>query len=87
MSNHHCHAHNCHVRVPPKMFMCARHWRMLPREAQDDIWNNYVPGQERRKDPTNEYMKAAQRARAIVFQKETGVPIEVATNFTRTDNP
>lgn len=71
--NHTCHAHGCTKRVPPKMLMCLKHWRMVPKFAQDDIWRTYVPGQEVRKDPTNEYMKAQQRAIVFVLMRERGI--------------
>lgn len=56
MSTHTCHAQNCTVPVPPKMFMCKRHWFMLPKATRDAVWAVYVPGQEIRKDPTPEYL-------------------------------
>jgi hypothetical protein len=56
---HTCHAMDCDVAVPPRMFMCRRHWYMLPKPMRDAIWAAYVPGQERRKDPTDAYLNAA----------------------------
>jgi predicted SPOUT superfamily RNA methylase MTH1 len=38
------------------MFMCKRHWFMLPKAMRDRVWEHYVPGQEVRKDPTEEYL-------------------------------
>jgi hypothetical protein len=38
------------------MFMCKRHWFMLPKSTRDAIWDVYVPGQEVRKDPSDEYL-------------------------------
>jgi hypothetical protein len=35
--SHTCHAINCEVSVPPKMFMCLRHWRMVPRPLQREV--------------------------------------------------
>ncbi len=67
---HLCHAIGCKVSVPPKMLMCLKHWKLVPREAQNDIWKTYVPGQEIRKDPTTEYLKAQQRAMAFVLKAE-----------------
>lgn len=52
---HHCHAHGCTVEVPPIRLMCLRHWRMVPKPMQAKVWSLYVPGQEKRKDPTPEY--------------------------------
>lgn len=62
MSAHTCHARDCGTNVPPRLFMCARHWRMVPKAMQDAIWAAYVPGQERRMDPTPEYLDAAMAA-------------------------
>lgn len=52
------------------MLMCLKHWKMVPRVGQLDIWKTYVPGQEIRKDPTDEYLKAQQRAVAMVLKAE-----------------
>jgi hypothetical protein len=60
--SHLCHAIGCGTAVPPRMFMCARHWRTLPKEHKDAIWREYVPGQERRKDPTDAYREASMAA-------------------------
>jgi len=46
MSEHTCHARNCDVVVPRKMFMCRPHWYMLPRPMRVLVWYLYVPGQE-----------------------------------------
>lgn len=62
---HHCHAEFCDKLVAPRFFMCPRHWRRLqrvgPRLARA-ILDNYVPGQEARKDPTAAYIQAAKIA-------------------------
>jgi hypothetical protein len=59
---HKCHAPDCPVQVPPAMFACTHHWRILPKPLKNDIWANYVSGQEARKDPTPEYLRAAHAA-------------------------
>lgn len=59
---HHCHAHGCEAPVPPKMFMCAVHWRSLPKKLQDAIWREYRSGQERDKRPSLRYLAVQQRA-------------------------
>lgn len=43
--SHHCHATGCTVETKPEMFMCLRHWRLLPRRLQSKIWETYRPGQ------------------------------------------
>lgn len=58
---HTCHAEGCVVHVPPRLLMCARHWRMVPKRLRDALWAVYVPGQEDRKDPTGEYITVARQ--------------------------
>ena len=67
---HTCHATFCKTNVPPKMFMCKKHWYMVPPRLRSAIWAAYVPGQEIRKDPTREYLDVAQEAIAAVAAKE-----------------
>jgi hypothetical protein len=38
------------------MFMCKWNWFMLPKALRDRVWEQYDPGQEVRKDPTEEYL-------------------------------
>ena len=68
--NHHCHAAGCNVSVPPKLFMCRRHWYMLPKSTRDAVWAAYVPGQEIRKDPTAEYLEVTGLAIEWLAKKE-----------------
>lgn len=63
--SHQCHHPTCTLEVPPKMLACKRHWFALPKELQNAIWDNYVPGQEKRKDPTKEYLEVM--AKCIEF--------------------
>jgi hypothetical protein len=74
MSEHTCHALGCEKAVPPKLFMCRDHWFMIPKAERDALWAVYVPGQERRKDPTQEYVTVARRLQVLVADKE-GVPV------------
>lgn len=62
MTAHTCHHPSCDAPVPPRMFSCRGHWFALPKVLRDAIWAAYVPGQERRKDPSPEYLDAAQAA-------------------------
>jgi hypothetical protein len=77
---HTCHAAGCSASVPPKMLMCLRHWRMVPRDLQRAVWAAYVPGQEQRKDPTREYMVAHHLAVAAVASREGRVE-DIAENL------
>jgi hypothetical protein len=70
MPEHTCHATGCTRAVPPKMFMCRPHWYSLPKAMRDAIWAAYVPGQERRKDPTPEYIAVARNAIQYLEAKE-----------------
>ena len=67
---HVCHAEGCDVPIPPKLLMCLTHWRRVPKELQQAVWANYVPGQEIFKNPTPEYVQVARTAIAAVAEKE-----------------
>lgn len=67
---HTCHAFNCETSTPPKMFMCAQHWRMVPKPMQDAIWASYTPGQERHRNIKPEYFEATRAARVYVRDLE-----------------
>ncbi len=74
--NHTCHAHACEVPVPPRMLMCLRHWRMVPKKLQSAVWATYREGQEIDKDPSDAYMLAQRAAVWAVWVKEGGCKIE-----------
>lgn len=67
---HTCHAHGCAVAVPPKMFMCRKHWFTLPKGMRDAIWAEYVPGQEVTKTPSAAYLEVAQAATNWLREQE-----------------
>lgn len=41
---HACHAKDCAVNVPTNIFMCARHWRMVPKPLQRAIGDGWSMG-------------------------------------------
>jgi len=67
---HTCHAIGCSVPVPPKMFMCKKHWSMVPKSLRDAIWANYRPGQEIDKRPSAEYVRVTGAAQLMVLRQE-----------------
>ncbi len=50
--------------------MCAYHWRKVPKQLQRNVWNTYVEGQEIKKNPSNEWMHAADAAIDCVAKLE-----------------
>ena len=68
---HTCHAKDCAVNIPPRMFMCLKHWRMVPQELQRAVWATYRPGQEQDKNPSEAYMKVARTVIDAVAAKES----------------
>lgn len=45
---------------------------MVPKFAQDEIWQHYRQGQETDKNPSKEYVKATLRAKVCVMAYEGG---------------
>jgi hypothetical protein len=41
------------------MWGCKPHWFALPRNLRNKVWAAYIPGQERRMDPSDEYLEVA----------------------------
>ena len=86
---HTCHAANCNKQIPPNMFMCREHWRMVPPLLKSEIWRTYRPGQEIDKTPSPEYLDAAKKAIAAVPAQERPqaeeLPISLSTG-TRVSN-
>lgn len=72
---HHCHWPSCEKTVAPRLWGCKTHWYTLPKPIRDAIWATYVPGQEIRKDPSEQYIKVAQMAQewALNYEKTYGV--------------
>jgi hypothetical protein len=67
---HRCHAKDCRAVVPPRIFMCRRHWFMVPKTLRDAVWAAYRQGQEIDKDPSPAYRDAAHEAIWYVARRE-----------------
>lgn len=77
MSGHTCHALNCATDVPPRMHMCGKHWRMVPKALQSALWANYRRGQERTVTPSAAYLRAAANCVRSVAEAEGQPPDEI----------
>lgn len=73
-TEHTCHAEGCPLHVPPAMLMCRRHWSMVPRPLQRQVWATYQDGQEALAEggprPSSAYLDAARAAVEAVATKE-----------------
>lgn len=70
--DHHCHWPGCTKKVPPALWGCRYHWYKLPRRLQALIWRHYRPGQEITKDPSPEYIDAAEQVQRWI--RENALP-------------
>lgn len=68
--SHTCHARECQKEVPPVMLMCRRHWAMVPKDIQRRVWAHYRRGQCDDKNPSREWIDAANDAITAVAEKE-----------------
>jgi hypothetical protein len=76
----HCYAHGCKVEVAPVLFMCQKHWRMLPKHLRQAVRDCYRPGQEHDELPSQnpnhnhnrkqDWLNAARAAKGYVAGKE-----------------
>ncbi len=67
---HHCHAEGCNRLIPAQLLMCPRHWWMVPKAVQHEVWIAYKPGQAVAKNPSPAYLEAARKAITAVAQRE-----------------
>lgn len=66
-----CAARYCESSVMNKgQLMCVRHWKMIPRELQKDIYKWYRKGAEQGCHPMTEYTVFVNRAIKLVFELE-----------------
>lgn len=68
--SHHCHAIGCDKPTRPEMLMCRTHWTMVPRDLQDDVYEQYRRGQCNDRRPSKSWLLAAARARREVARLE-----------------
>lgn len=73
MTAHTCHWTGCSTAVPPKLWGCAKHWFALPVAIRKSISTAYRPGQEITKNPSAEYLAAAQKAQDYIKWLNTEV--------------
>lgn len=57
--DHHCHWPGCNKSVPPALWGCYEHWRLLPKYLRDKVWAAYQPGQEVNMRPSRTYLEIA----------------------------
>jgi hypothetical protein len=69
-AGHLCHARGCAKKVPPKLLMCLRHWRLVPPAIRRLVWKHYRPGQEIDKRPSREYLEVMRQAIQAVAEQE-----------------
>lgn len=70
-NQHRCHARGCSVPVPKEKLLCLKHWRLVPKTLQHEVWRHYRPGQCDDMNPSKEWHKAADAAIAAVTEHES----------------
>lgn len=58
------------MEVPPKLLMCAKHWKMVPFPLQQLVWKHYRRGQEIDKNPSAQYLEVMRKAIEAVAAEE-----------------
>lgn len=76
---HDCHWPGCGKQVPPAMWGCLKHWKMLPRVLQLKIWAAYKPGQEETLDVSEKYVKVAREVQEWIANREKGSTTELSS--------
>ncbi len=58
---HTCHANNCTKGVDEEVFMCRKHWNMVSKKLKMELVKRYRRGQEKDKNPSQEYVSTARK--------------------------
>lgn len=66
---HACQIPHCRALIPDDRLMCLKHWRMVPRDLQRDVWRHYRQGQCGDMRPSEAYLGAARAAVQAVQNK------------------
>lgn len=61
-----CKIFNCTAPIPSDRLMCVKHWRMVPKDLQRDVWRQYRAGDAR---PSIAYLNATKAAVQAVEAK------------------
>ena len=69
-ARHTCHAEGCERHVPPRLFMCSKHWHTLTRELQRAVWREYRDGQEVTMTPSEQYLVVTRQCIEYVAVRE-----------------
>lgn len=69
-TKHTCHATGCDEAIPPSHLMCSKHWKVLSKSLQDEVYRYYRIGQEVDLKPSEDYLQAARKAVDFVHIKE-----------------
>jgi hypothetical protein len=72
VSAHTCHWPGCRKPVPASMWGCREHWFQLPKPLRDRIWETYRRGQEIDKDPSDDYLDAADEVQRWIAEEALG---------------
>ena len=67
---HTCHATSCEVKTSPEMFMCRKHWFMLPKVMRNKIYSTYRVGQCDDWAISKEYSEVAKECVRFIAAKE-----------------
>lgn len=60
-----CYAHDCRRPIPAGLLMCRDHWRLVPKELQDRVWQTWRAYSSGRSG-SEEWLEAAKAARDAI---------------------
>ena len=66
-----CRAPGCARVLQPHLFMCGKHWRMVPVGIKRRIWRNYSVSKAKSKNPPAEWEALIEEAVAAIDSAES----------------
>jgi len=77
---HHCHAIRCKVKTSARMFMCQKHWAMVPKKEQDKLLKRFDPVQVYTMKVSRAWVMQAMRCKLIVAEQED-IPVDLLETY------
>jgi len=80
---HHCHLPGCRVECPPRHLYCAEHWRMVPPDLKEAVYETARRRGKAVDETWADWWRAQAQAEAAVLRQLGGEEDQIARKLRR----
>lgn len=77
---HHCHALRCTVKTSARIFMCRKHWMMVPINEQQKLLEHFQQDQPYTMNVSRAWLLQSMRCKLIVAEQED-IPFDLLASY------